>query len=109
MTNIIDEFLGQYPKELPISSKPEIPKHKRVEAMNKERGIEKEQKEKKGKRNKLRVQGIINIIKTQPKKTLFKRERATIVLPVKKAQPVLRRSEIFNKEYEKEKNLLGWK
>ena len=52
---------------------------------------------------------LTNIIKTKPKKTLFKRNRATIILPNKKALPVLRRSEIFNKEYEKEKNLLEWK
>lgn len=112
MTNIIDEFLGKYPKELPISSKPEIPKNKRVEALNKERGVEfeEEDKEEKKKKNKgIKINKLLNIIKISPKKNLFKRERATIVLPNKPAKPILRRSEIFNNEYEKEKKLLGWK
>jgi hypothetical protein len=52
---------------------------------------------------------LVNIIKTKPKKFLLKRDRATIVLPTKKQKPILRRSELFNKEYEKEKSLLGWK
>ena len=50
---------------------------------------------------------LINIIKIKPK-SLFKRNRATIVLSKKKVKPILRKSEIFENEYEKEKNLLGW-
>ena len=45
----------------------------------------------------------------KPKKFLLKRERATIRLPTKKVKPILRKSEIFENEYEKEKALLGWK
>lgn len=56
-----------------------------------------------------RITRLINIIKSKPKKTIFKRERATIVLNNKPIKPILRRSEIFDKEYEKEKSLLGWK
>ena len=51
---------------------------------------------------------IFNIIKIKPK-NLFHRNKATIVLPTKKVKPILRKSEIFENEYEKEKNLLGWK
>jgi len=64
---------------------------------------------KKEKRPKSRITRIINIIKTKPKKDLFKRERATIILNNKPVKPILRRSELFDKEYEKEKNVLSWK
>lgn len=90
MGEMAREFLKQYPNK---------PKEKE----------EKEFKEKKEKRPKSRITRIINIIKTKPKKELFKIQRATIVLSNKPVKPILRRSEIFNKEYEKEKKLLGWK
>lgn len=65
---------------------------------------------KKEKRPKSRITRIINIIKSKPKKTMFKRERATIIIPKEELKPILkRRSKYFTNEYEKEKNLLGWK
>ena len=52
---------------------------------------------------------LIDIIKIKPKKFILERDRATIVLSKKKVKPILRKSEIFENEYEKEKSLLGWK
>ena len=57
----------------------------------------------------MKIKKIIDKIKIRPKKMLFNNKKATIVLPTKKVKPLLRRSEIFNKEYEKEKSLLSWK
>ena len=65
-------------------------------------------KESKGSKTRFKTHKLINIIKIKPK-NLFKRNRATIVLPKNKVKPILRKSEIFENEYEKEKNLLGWK
>lgn len=45
------------------------------------------------------------------KKITFKKpvqNRVTIVIPKQEVKPILRRSELFNKEYNKEK-LLAWK
>lgn len=66
-------------------------------------------KKEKKKSKSIRINKLINVIKTSTKKDLFKRSRATIVLNNKPVKPILRKSEIFEKEYEKEKNLLGWK
>jgi hypothetical protein len=43
------------------------------------------------------------------KKFILDRKQAIIVIKQREYKPILRSSEIFNKEYEKEKNLLGWK
>ena len=59
---------------------------------------------------KRKIKRIVNIIKTKPKKFMLKKNQATVVLPKEQLKPVLkRRSAYYNKEYEKEKALLGWK
>ena len=50
-----------------------------------------------------------NIVKIQPKKFILERNQATITLPKIEAKHILGRSELFENEYEKERNLLGWK
>lgn len=62
---------------------------------------------------KRKVNRIVNIVKTKPKKFLLKRDRATIdlkKLPTVPKKPLLsQHSKYFKNEYEKEKALLGWK
>lgn len=56
----------------------------------------------------MKIKKLINIIKIKPKE--FKEgKRATIIIKKVKPKPMLRRSEMFENEYEKEKNILGWK
>jgi hypothetical protein len=69
---------------------------------------EEEPKEKKTKKSKIKI-NLINILKSKPKKFILNTNKATVIIPKVKPKPILRRSEIFENEYEKEKNILGWK
>lgn len=108
------KFKEEYPNEVVFkpTKNPEIPKSSRVEAKNKEKGIEVEETKEESKHKGIKINKLnrlTKVIKLQPKKILFSKNKAVIVIPKREIKPILRRSEIFEKEYEREKNILSWK
>ena len=58
---------------------------------------------------KIKIEKLVKEVKLRPKKFILERDKSKIVVPKIKDKHILGRSELFENEYEKERNLLGWK